>query len=340
MIEIDGSYGEGGGQILRMSIALSALTGKPIKVFNIRANRPNPGLRRQHMTAIEAVAKICNAKIKGLQVGSSKIEFYPNKIKGGNYKLDVGTAGSITLVLQACLLPSLFAENETYLRIKGGTDVKWAPPWDYFKNVFVPLIRKMGIEIEAKLIRRGYYPVGNGEVEVKIKPCQKLRKIEFIEKIDRIEGIINISNLPIEIAERIKKAAENEIKHVENKVKYSNIRIEKFKADCPGVGIVLWTREKILGADCLGEKGKPAEMVGREAGGKLIKEINANVDLDEKAVDQLLPYMAIANEKCYFVCKHLSKHASTEMWLIKKFIDVDFEIKENKVYEIKVIPKL
>lgn len=335
MIEIDGSYGEGGGQILRMSIALAALTKKPVKVFNIRANRPNPGLRRQHMTAIEAVAKICNAKTKGLHVGSSVIEFHPGELTGGIYKFDVGTAGSITLILQACLLPSIFAEKETNLRIKGGTDVKWAPPWDYFKNVFIPLLKKMGIEIEANLIRRGYYPVGNGEVEVKIKPCKKIKKLEFKEEINKIEGVVNIANLPIDIARRIKKSAENKL----TALKETEIRIENAKADCPGVGIVLWTKEKILGADSLGEKGKPAEKVGEECAQKLIEEIEADVDLDEKAVDQLLPYFAVSSEESVFKCRQISKHAETEIWLIKKFINTEFEIKEDKVYEVKVIPQ-
>lgn len=336
MIEIDGSYGEGGGQILRMGIALASLTKKPVRIFNIRANRPNPGLRRQHMVAIESLAKICNARVKGLHVDSRAIEFYPSEIKGGSFEFDIGTAGSITLVLQACLLPSLFAENETRLRIIGGTDVKWAPPWDYFQNVFLRLLHKMGANIEAYLNRRGYYPVGGGEAEVYIKPCDKIKAIEFDEKIGEIEGLVSIANLPIGIAERVKKAAETEF---EKEGLKANIMIEETSASSSGVGIVLWTKGKILGSDSLGEKGKPAEQVGREAAQKLIEEIRADVDLDEKAVDQLLPYMAIANEKMRFKCRYLSKHAETEIWLIKKFISASFEIKKDKIYEIEVIPK-
>lgn len=334
MIEVDGSYGEGGGQILRMSIALAALTNKPVKVFNIRANRPNPGLRRQHMVAIESVAKICNAKVKGLQLGSKQIEFHPSSLKGGEFSFDIGTAGSITLVLQACLLPSLFAENETCLKLKGGTDVKWSPPWDYFQNVVVPLLEKMGVEVESYLNKRGYYPVGGGEVEVFIKPCKQLNTLKFDEEIEGIEGIVNIANLPVNIAERIKKSALEELKKEGIE---ANIMIEETSADCSGVGIVLWTKGKILGADCLGEKGKPAELVGKEAARKLIEEIKADVDLDENAVDQILPYLALANENTSFKCRHLSKHASTLIWLMKKFLDAKFEVKENEICRVEVI---
>ncbi len=333
MIEIDGSYKEGGGQILRMSVALSSLTKKPVKVFNIRAKRPNPGLRKQHMTAIEVVSKLCSARIKGVSLGSKEIEFYPDKIKGGDYLFDIGTAGSITLVLQACLLPSLFAEKETRLKIKGGTDVKWSPPWDYFQYVFLALLKKMGCHIETYLNARGYYPVGGGEVETIIKPCKKLKPIKFEEEIEGIEGIINIANLPYDIAERIKKSAEDELK------KHgftSDIMIEETEAECPGVGFVMWTKGKIMGADCLGERGKKSEDIGREVSQKLIEEIKSGADVDERAVDQLFPYFALIDQEISFKCIKLSKHAETEMWLMKKFLNVDFEIKKNELYEIKV----
>jgi len=335
MIEIDGSYGEGGGQILRMSIALAALTKKPVKVFNIRANRPNPGLRRQHMVGIESVAKICNANVKNLSLGSKSIEFYPGEIEGGEFEFDIGTAGSITLVLQACMLPSIFAKHQTHLILKGGTDVKWSPPWDYFQNVIVELLRKMGVSIEAYLNRRGYYPVGGGEVEIFIEPCDRLNKLSFDENIEGIEGIVNIANLPTAIAERIKKASLEEFSRQNMD---ANIMIEETSAACSGVGIVVWTKGKILGADSLGEKGKPAEKVGMEAAKKLIAEIKANADLDVNAVDQMLPYIVMAGGG-EFKCREISRHAETLMWLIKKFIDVDFEVKKNGIYKVKVVRK-
>ncbi|MEM2715636.1 MAG: RNA 3'-terminal phosphate cyclase, partial [Candidatus Thermoplasmatota archaeon] len=332
MIEIDGGYGEGGGQILRMSIAFSSITKKPVKIFNIRANRPNPGLRNQHITAIETVAKMCNAEVKGLKVGSSEIEFYPGEIEGGEYEFDVGTAGSVTLVLQACIIPSIFAIKETKLILKGGTDVRWSPPWDYFKNVFIENLKKMGLEIEGKLHKRGYYPAGGGKIEVLIKPSKEIKPIYFDEKIEEIEGIVHISNLPMQISERIKKSAEETLK---NRFQ-ANIKIEKYDTISPGVGLVLWSKPKILGADCLGEKGRPAEEIGRFTAKKLIEEIEAGVDLDEKAVDQLLPFFAISGNKIKFKCLSFSMHASTEIFLLKKFINIDTKIEKNKVIEVEI----
>ncbi|MBC7081151.1 MAG: RNA 3'-terminal phosphate cyclase [Thermoplasmatales archaeon] len=331
MIEIDGSYGEGGGQMLRMSIAFSSITKKPVRIFNIRANRPNPGLRNQHIASIETVSKICNANVKGLKIGSSEIEFYPREIEGGEYEFDVGTAGSIALVLQACIIPSIFAEKETKLILKGGTDVRWAPPWDYFKNVFLEILRKMGIEIYGKLHKRGYYPAGGGKVEVIIKPCKEIRPIYFDEKVEEIEGIVNISNLPVQIAERIKKSVEENIKDFPK-----NIRIEKYEAISPGVGIVLWSKPKILGADCLGEKGRRAEEIGESVSKKILEEIYANVDLDEKAVDQIIPFLAISGYKTCFKCKKISNHATTELFLLKKFLDLDAKVSGNDICEVEI----
>ena len=328
MIEIDGSYGEGGGQILRMSIALSALLKKPVRVKNIRAKRPNPGLRRQHITAIEAVKKICGGSIVGLKEGSLSIEFNPGKIVGGEHVFNIGTAGSITLVLQACILPSLFAEKETKLVLIGGTDVKWSPPWDYFQHIFLPLLEKMGINIEAKLHRRGYYPKGMGKVEVTIHPCKEIHPPSFENGDLHIEGIVNIANLPIQIAQRVKNSAEKEIKE---KGMEPFIAIQEGEASSPGIGIVLWASNgKIIGADCLGERGLPAEIVGKNAAQHLIKEIEAGVDIDERAVDQILPYIAMANAPSSFTCREISKHTETEMWLLEKFLDVKFKVKGEK----------
>jgi len=332
MIEIDGGYGEGGGQILRMSVAMAALTGKSVRIRNIRANRPTPGLKRQHMVAVEAVAKVCDAEVRGLKQGSTTIEFHPGELKGGDFEFDIGTAGSITLVLQACLLPSIFAERETKMVIRGGTDVKWAPPWDYFQNVILPLLKEMGAEVEAYLNTRGYYPAGGGEVEVFVQPCDYLESPSFDKKVEGIEGIVNIANLPIEIAERIKNSSLEKLR--ESGLK-TEIMIEETQALSPGTGIVLWTKGKHLGSDSLGERGKRAEQVGREAAERMMEEINSNADLDVHAVDQLLPYFAIVGE-AKFKCRGISRHAETEMWLLKKFMNVDFEVKKGKLEEVEV----
>lgn len=328
MIEIDGSYGEGGGQILRMAVALSALTSRAVRIKNIRAGRPRPGLRRQHMTAIEAVGEICGGRAEGLEEGSGEVEFFPGKIKGGSYHFDIGTAGSITLVLQSCMLPSVFAERDTRISLSGGTDVKWSPPWDYFRNVFLPLLGIMGVSIDGRLLRRGYYPKGGGRAEVVIGPCGEIAPVEFGMENERelsVRGVVNLSLLPEHVAERVRIAAEKEL---QKKGIEAEIELERAEASSPGVGIVLWAKDRygrVLGADSLGEKGKPAERVGREAAISLLEEIESGADVDIRAVDQILPYMALAKGTSSFKCRSLSNHADTEMWLLEKFLDVKFE---------------
>jgi RNA 3'-phosphate cyclase len=314
-----------------MGVALSALSSHPIKIYNIRANRPNPGLKRQHLISIESVAHVCNARVKGLHLGSKTIEFFPNKLQGGAFSFDIGTAGSITLVLQACILPSLFAETDTHLVITGGTDVKWSPPWDYFQSIMLSNLKKMGATIKSSLIKRGYYPTGNGKVEVVIHPINKIFTINFEEEIKTVKGIVNIANLPLHIAKRIKYSAENELK--KNNIKKS-ITIEQTTSSSPGVGVVLWTEEKTIGSDILGEKTKPAELIGKEAAARLLKEVHSKVDFDKFAVDQILPYMVLLDEPVEFKCRCLSRHAETEMWLLKKFFNVKFDVYKQDVFNI------
>jgi len=190
MIIIDGSKGEGGGQILRTTVALSALTGKSVRVTNIRAKRPNPGLQAQHISAVRIVAELSGAQVRGLSVGSSEIEFYPKKISGASFKVDIGTAGSITLVLQALMIASIKAQAKVEVDIIGGTDVRWSPPIDYLRSVTLPMLRKFGYRAEVSLLRRGFYPKGGGRVKVEISPTV-LKRIELIDpgEIVEIRGI-------------------------------------------------------------------------------------------------------------------------------------------------------
>lgn len=338
MIEIDGSYGEGGGQVVRLSVALSALTQIPVKIKNIRYNRPNPGLRPQHVTSIKALEQLCTAKTKGVRVGSTIIEFYPEAMKGGTYSFDIGTAGSITLVLQACILPSLFANKKIKISLTGGTDVGWSPPWDYFQHVFLSLLKKMNLEIDATLIKRGYYPKGGGEVSVTINPHSQVHPF-LPNEINRyhVRGVINISQLPSHISHRIEASAQDFLK--KNNLS-AEIHIEEYQSSSPGVGFVLWASNgTILGTDCLGEKGKPAEKIGEITATKLITELNSGATLDNNAVDQLLPYLLLA-KKSSFLCRELSNHAQTEIWLLKKFFSKIFSVaKKDHLLKISIDDK-
>ena len=340
MLSIDGSYGEGGGQILRTAVALSALKQEPIKIINIRANRPDPGIKSQHYIAIKSVKELCNAEVTGLDVGSSTLTFVPGEVKGGKYKFDIGTAGSIILVFQTCILTSLKSKEPVNIKITGGTDVKWAPTWDYFQYVFIPLLKKIGVSIDTRLIKRGYYPKGGGEAEITIHPTKDINQLKFDEDqiFSDIEGIIYISNLPEHIGSRIKHATIKEL--LKSNLK-ANIRIEQTNSFSPGTGITLWVKsnDTIIGTTLIGEKSLSSEEVGQKVVRNLLNEMYSGANLDVHAFDQLLPYMVISNKNECSPCiiRELSSHASTNMWVLKQFFNVDFDVKQNeKKVTIKV----
>ena len=322
MLHIDGSHGEGGGQILRTAVALSVLTKTPLEINNIRAKRPNPGIKPQHYTAIKIMEKLCNAETDGLTIGSSNLIFSPGKIISGNYHFDIGTAGSIMLVFQAFILCLVRTNATITLKVIGGTDVKWSPSWDYFKHVFLTLINKIGFTVNVQLIKRGYYPKGGGEVELTVKPCKDIKPLYLDKKQEftTVEGIINIANLPDHISKRMKHAA---IKTLLNKNFDARIKIEKTTSLSAGTGISLWTQthDAILGTTTIGEKGLSAEKIGENVATELIREVESGATLDIHALDQILPYLVLAkkNEKSLCIVREISNHSQTNMWLIRKF---------------------
>lgn len=339
MISIDGSYGEGGGQILRTAVALSALTGKSVEISNIRANRPNPGIKPQHFTSIKIVKELCNANVEGLEIGSKHIVFHPGELKGGRYRFDIGTAGSIILVYQTCLLAALRSSQPIALYLKGGTDVKWSPSWDYFAYVFLPIIRRMGFQVEGKLIRRGYYPEGGGEAEIYIKPIKDLKNLKLDVFLDckNVEGVIHLTNLPDHIASRMRHSA---IKTLISKGINASIRIDKGSSISTGTGITLWTKCKdiYLGKTLLGERGVSAEEIGRKVSDELLKELFYHPTVDINLFDQLVPYMALAKDESICRVKEISKHAETCIWITSHFLNKKFEIeKRDRIYRVRTV---
>jgi len=336
VLEIDGSYGEGGGQILRNAVAFSTIIGKPIKITNIRANRPNPGIKAQHYVAIKSIKEISNAETENLEIGSSKLTFIPGDFKGGNHKFDIGTAGSITLVFQALILACLKTNVEINIRLNGGSDVKWAPTWDYFQHVFIPIIKNIGVSVDTKLIKRGYYPKGGGEAEITIYPFSNIKPLKLDKKIEFsiVKGIVNIGQLPNNISKRIKQSA---IKTLLKSNLQSDIEVEENSTLSPGTGITLWTESNnvILGSSVLGERGITSEEIGKNVAKNLLGEIESNSTLDIYAFDQLLPYMSISKGVSSCTIKKISNHAQTNMWLIKQFLDTNFQVK-HKENNIKI----
>jgi RNA 3'-phosphate cyclase len=325
LIKIDGSYGEGGGSVLRIATALSAVTSKPVHITNIRSGRPKPGLMAQHLNAVKAVADLSNASVKGLEVGSTEISFNPKSLTGGIYKIDIGTAGSISLILQAFMIPAAFADNPVKIRITGGTDVRWAPSVDFVENVKLPILRLMGYKAHINIIQRGHYPRGGGILEIEIEPITKLKPLNISNlQFDCIYGISHSINLPIHIAERQAETAKN-ILHKEG---YSSeIKIKSSQtAIGPGSSIFLWTNGLIpVSGSAIGESGKKAEKVGSEAAKQILYHISRRSAVDKYMGDQLIPYMALAGSSSIKTAE-LTQHTLTNIHITEKFIDKKFQV--------------
>ena len=327
MIEIDGSYGEGGGQIVRTSVALSAVTGKSVLIKKIRQGRPKPGLAPQHAQAIRALGQICNAEIKGAEPGSSEVLFCPQEICGGNRRVEIGTAGSVTLLMQ-CLLPALLhAEKRTSLHVQGGTDVQWSPSVDYFRNVFLPALSFFGGRAGLQLLRRGYYPRGQGEVLLEVEPSHlkpaHISYEPFNPAQNRIMGISHCSNLPQHVAER---QAASAIERLQEAGYEAEILQETGRLASTGSGITLWTAGK--GASSLGERGLPAEKVGRRAAEEMVRELESPAAVDAHLADQLIPYLALAGGS--FTVSEISLHTKTNIWTAGHFLEAKFEIRAKE----------
>jgi RNA 3'-phosphate cyclase len=341
MIELDGSFGEGGGAILRQALALSMLSGKAFRITDIRKNRPNPGLAPQHIACVESAMKLCNAEVVGRYAGSTEISFKPGEFKGGSHDINIGTAGSITLLLQSLLLPSIFCGKKVSFHITGGTDVKWSQPFDYFNSVFLPQMKKYA-DVEANLFKRGYYPKGGGEVRVvingKYSSLHEVPSTILLEqkKLLQIRGVSHAS-ADLEDAKVAERQSESAKLHLDKlKIPFSISR-QYYPALSTGSGITLWAvfgedeidykNPVLLGADSLGDKGKKSEAVGKEAAEMLMSEISSGAAVDKHLADQLIPFMALAGG--IIKASEVTNHVKSNIYVAEKFLDVKFTIKDN-----------
>ncbi len=295
-------------------------------MYNIRAKRDKPGLRPQHYHVIRAAAELCDAEVEGLAIGSKEIRFVPGEIKAKTLDIDIGTAGSIALLLQSLLLIAAHAPGPVRLNIRGGTDNKFAPTIDYVKNVILRALEKMGARIDMEIMNHGFYPKGGGRVKVRVYP-KHLR--EFVPDEEGVKRIHGISNASLELKQR--EVAERQAKAAARLLQEYEVDIEKKYWDTLSIGssITLWCEERLLGADALGERGKTSEVVGKEAASKLLAEIQADANVDLHLADNLVPWIALYGGR--FRTSHISLHTKTNIWLCEKMLNTSFKVTENEV---------
>ena len=329
VIEIDGSEGEGGGQIIRTAVALSAVTGKPFKVVKIRSNRPRPGLMAQHLASIQAVARLCQAKVEGGIIGSTEVVFTPKGLVAGHLDIDVGTAGAVTLVLQSLMVPAVHAGKSLEFRVLGGTHVKFAPTMEYFTNVFSFFMAKMGVKVGCEIVRHGFYPKGGGEVKVVVSPG-KLKPLTVLERGKPLGNTaFSIATADLEkakVAERQLEGACRVMGFQAKDAAYANALSTGSSVFCGSA-----FANTILGNDSLGERGMKAEDVGKDAALGLEKQLETGACLDRHMADQILPYMALASGLSSVSVAEVSGHCRTNMGMIEKFLPVKFKVSGNVI---------
>ena len=333
-IQIDGSQGEGGGQILRSALALSLVTGRPFRITSIRASRQKPGLLRQHLTAVQAAVAIGGARVAGAELGSATLEFTPARIEGGEYRLAVGTAGSATLVLQAVLPALLVAGASSRLTLEGGTHNPSAPPFDFLARTFVPLLRRMGAQIDVALDAHGFYPAGGGRFTVAIAPAGRLSPLVLLERGDvtiRARGLV--ASLPEKIAKR-------EVQVVRRRLglEHADCRVECVETSAgPGNVLMIEIASPAVTevVTAFGMKGVTSERVAEQACDEAVAYLDAGVPVGSHLADQLLLPMALAGGGVFRTMKPTA-HTITNAEVIQRFVDfpIAIEQEQDAVYRV------
>lgn len=335
ILKLDGSHGEGGGQILRTALALSAHSGTPLHMVNIRAGRKNPGLAPQHLAGVLAVAQLCDAQLQGVELRSQEIHFTPRcAVEAGAYTFDISrlsgqsSAGAVTLLLQAILLPLALTPGESYLLLRGGTHVAWSPPLHYVHWVLLPALARMGLKVEIDLDDWGWYPRGGGQIMVRISGQPALTGLALNERgnLTEIKGLAVASNLAAHIPQRISNRANNVLR-----TSFLPAGVQPLRTGGPSTGAGLFLaavyENSIAGFSSLGKQGKPSEAVADEATEALIAFHRERHALDPYLPDQLLPFMALAEGASELSTIAITPHTLTNVDTLQHFVDREFVVR-------------
>ncbi len=341
LVEIDGSQGEGGGQILRTSLSLSMITGQPFRLFNVRTRRPRPGLLRQHLTAVRAAKDVCNANVKGAELHSQDVLFHPGPIRSGHFEFDIGSAGSTTLILQT-LLPALMqAPNACSVVLSGGTHNEFAPPFDFLQKTFVSLLNQMGGNIELHLDRYGFYPVGKGRLRMNVQPSVKpLSELELVEPAVKpvLKTTVVLSQIPEPVGER----EMSKLARTLNILPKNRTIIADAPSDGPGNVILVHVEQDQLTETFtgFGRRGLPAEKVAQRVAREVKQFLAAGHPVGPYLTDQLLIPLAL-NRGGRFRTGELTQHTRTNIETVQRFLDVDIATIEidSAGVEVSITPK-
>lgn len=342
MFEVDGSQKSGSGTILRLAVAIAAVRGEPLHIVNIRQNRPRPGLKPQHLEAVLTAAKLCDAKISGAKLDSKEVLFTPGKIHGGVFEAEIGTAGNIPMLLLTVLPMCLFAKESVELHVKkGGTDTSHAPTINYLRSVFLPALRRMGVEADLTVQRYGYYPKGNGEATLTVKPAENLKPLR-LEEFGYLRSAKGVSVCTFLGARRVaERQANAATEHLASKGYDVDIKIMNDTSNPiqKGSSLTLWVETSggaLLGADAIGELKKTAEAVGREAAENLSVELAFKPTVDSHLADMLIPYVALANGTSSYLTRCISDHLDANIWLVERMLGVHFKVtRAGAVYKVE-----
>jgi RNA 3'-terminal phosphate cyclase (ATP) len=330
IIKIDGSLGEGGGQILRTALSLSAITQTPFEIYNIRANRKVPGLSHQHLQAVNSTAQICNAEVAGNQLRSTDLRFYPGETQAGTYHFNIGTAGSVALVLQTIFYPLSLANKHSSIIIVGGTHVPHSPCVDYLRQQWLHFLKKIGFDAEIQTLKAGFYPRGGGEILVKINPSNPQHPLRINDrgKLIQVEGLSTVSNLDVNIAQRQQLQAGKRFLGQSIPHQISLSEIPSF-----GKGTMLLLVGKFEYSQCcyfgLGAIGKRAETVADEACNEFFTFLKTRGAIDEYLADQLIIPLALTKGTSQFITPRITQHLLTNTEIVKLFLPVTIDISGN-----------